>query len=118
MEATIVVGVILAVVVALIAPTIATRKGYSFAGFLILSLVAWPIALVAALVLTPRSTGVGVGDIVKVRDSVVLKGGGRIPARHTSKVLGLDVIDGHAVVQVTAPDGSPRWIAKSNVVPA
>jgi hypothetical protein len=97
---------------------VAARKGYSFWGFLVLGLVAWPIALVVALVLRSRSELVSVGSIVKVRDDVHLNDGGRIPRGHRSKVEDVDVIDGHAVVQITHTDGTTRWIAKSSTVPA
>ncbi|MBX3313762.1 MAG: hypothetical protein KF906_05515 [Actinobacteria bacterium] len=105
-------------VLSLVPATIAVRKGYSFWGFFILGVVALPVALVVSLVLQSKSSSVGVGSLVRVVNTVRLKDGGKIPARYASKVHAVDVIDGHVTVEVDAPDGSRRWIARSNVEPA
>jgi hypothetical protein len=110
--------VVIFVALAALAASIAAGKGYSFSGFFVLGLFFWPVAMILALVLQSRSGLITVGSIIKVRSGVPLHDGGAIAAGTRAQVEGMKVIDGHPVVQVAHSDGSLRWIAKSNALPA
>lgn len=103
---------------AVLSGAIAQSKGYSFGAFLLFGAVAWVLALIVVSILPDRIGAIAVGQVVKTRDVVDLNDGGRIPSDHLSKVAALDVIDGHVVVQIEAPDGSSHWVARSGVLPA
>jgi hypothetical protein len=97
---------------------IARGKGYSFWAFVLFGAFTWIVATFVAVILPDRAEAVTVGQIVRTRDTVELNDGGRIPKGHVSTVAALDVIDGHVVAQIEAPDGSRRWVARSGVLPA
>jgi hypothetical protein len=97
---------------------IARGKGYSFWTFVLFGAFTWIVATFVASVLPDRAEAVTVGQIVRTRDTVKLNDGGTIPSGHVSTVAALDVIDGHVVAQIEAPDGSSRWVARSGVLPA
>ena len=113
-----VVILIVGAIMVLVVSSLAARKGYSVVGFGFFAVLVWPIALVAVMVLPARSEQVTVGSLIKVQAKIQLNDGGRIPQGHQAKVTAVDVIDGEAVVQISVPDGSKRWIAKSLTVPA
>lgn len=103
---------------AVIPASIAGSKGYSFIGFFLLSVIALPIALVVALVISDRSAQVAVGSVIAVRQSIELNDGREIPARYVSKVHAVEPADRRVAVLITAPDGSRRWVDRANVKPA
>lgn len=103
---------------AVVPASIAGSKGYSFVGFFLLSLIALPVALVVALVISDRSAQVAVGSVVAVRQSIELRDGREIPAGHVSKVHAIEPADRRVAVSITAPNGSRRWVDRDNVKPA
>lgn len=109
---------ILTLVMAFVCAAVATRKGYSYFGFFVIGLLFWPVALIVALAIRNKSELITVGSTVKIRNKIQLDDGSAIPAGFCSVVSGLDVIDGTPVIEVSAPDGSKRWIGKGNAVPA
>lgn len=97
---------------------IARGKGYSFWTFALFGAFTWIVATFVASILPDRAEAVTVGQIVRTRNTINLNDGGKIPEGHVSTVAALDVIDGHVVAQIEAPDGSSRWVARSGVLPA
>lgn len=112
-----VLGILIAVdlFLAFIPAAVASSKGRSFWGFWAFGLIFFVPALVTALVISIPNFPVG--SIVKVRRSINLKNGERLPAGTMAKVRDRDIIDGVSVVQVESGMGL-HWISRKSVKPA
>ena len=58
------VPLLVAALLAVIPARIASRKGYSFAAFYVFAVFLWLVALVVALVISPKTDGLGEGQLL------------------------------------------------------
>ncbi len=102
--------VVLYLTAGLVAGWEARRKGYDDRIFPVLGLLFGPLMLLVMLLLRPRP--LAVGTLVRPVAPIQLDDGGTIPRGHVSVVRGAEVVDATIICRITAPDGSPHWVAQ------
>ncbi len=103
----------LVMMIASIPASIAAKKGRSYGAFYVAAIIAWPLVLVIALVISPDHAGVG--DIVELQRKIETDDGVKLANGYTSTVREVKVIEGKPVVQLDRPDGGTLWVNRRSV---